>query len=69
MTMCVMCSQVEVSATGGSLVQSSSMDDSMSVVCCQVEVSVRGRSLVQKSPTVFVCVIVIRWNSYPLYLQ
>jgi hypothetical protein len=53
------CCQVEVSATGWSLVQRSRTEcgvsecdrEALSVVCCQVEVSASGWSLVQRSPT------------------
>jgi hypothetical protein len=55
----VVCCQVEVSATGWSIVQRSPTEcgvsecdhEASSVVCCQVEVSASGWSLVQRSPT------------------
>jgi len=47
----VVCFQVEVCATGWSLVQRSPMDVSVvSVVCCHVEVSATSWSFVQRSP-------------------
>ena len=36
---------------------------------CQLEVSAAGRSLVQRSPTVYVCAVMIRHNDNALHLQ
>jgi len=61
--------QVEVSATGRSLVQRNPMDICVVIAAfCQVEVSAKDRSFVQRSPTKRMCVYAVRCNNNPLYL-